>query len=76
MDYSPKARYALKKAAEGCCSKEWVKLDTGLRPPPFRLQYLKLDDERIIPGWWTGTGWDGRRIKKENNILEFKDGGG
>jgi hypothetical protein len=42
------------------------------KPEPFDLLMLELIDGRRIPGWWTGTIWDGRRVNIEQEVVAFK----
>jgi hypothetical protein len=44
------------------------------KPPPYDLLMLELDNGQRVPGWWTGTAWDGRRnVINENKVVAFKD---
>ena len=44
------------------------------RPRPFDLVFLKIEDvpEKILEGWWTGSGWDGAKITKDHKIVKWK----
>lgn len=40
-------------------------------PFPYDIVWLKTET-RIKPGWWTGTSWDGLRLKPEEKVLYWK----
>lgn len=47
------------------------------RPKPFDLMHLKVKrDGKFVkgslPGWWTGSSWDGQRFKEKDEIIYWK----
>jgi hypothetical protein len=40
-------------------------------PVPFDLVYVD-DGEKIVTGWWSGTFWDGLRLKKDTKVIKWK----
>ena len=40
-------------------------------PADYDLLYLKIKDKPRRIGWSVGTKWDGLKIKKEDEILEW-----
>ncbi len=49
----------------------WVDA-TKYIPEECDLVILRMDDDRSLPGWWTGNGWDGLRIKRKDKVLYWK----
>lgn len=44
----------------------WVAVDKAL---PFPYDLVNMDiNTKIIPGWWTGTSWDGLRLKEADIV--------
>jgi hypothetical protein len=41
-------------------------------PADFDLVYLRLERERTIPGWISGTNWDAIRLKSTDKVLYWK----
>ena len=44
----------------------------SLRPVPYLLVELALETGKHVPGWWTGTAWDGRRLKDGVAVLGYR----
>lgn len=47
------------------------------RPKPFDLVYLRVireGEERLkgVPGWWTGSSWDGQRLLSSDQVICWK----
>jgi hypothetical protein len=42
------------------------------KPIQFDIVALQLADGRVIPGWWTGTSFDGRRLKEGDKVIAFR----
>lgn len=40
-------------------------------PIPYDICYCKMKD-KVIPGWYNGHSWDGRKIKENDKILYWK----
>ncbi len=42
-------------------------------PSEFDLCHCKIENtETILPGWYTGMGWDGCNIKPAHKIIKWK----
>lgn len=51
-------------------SNKWADSSKFL-PKDFDLCYCKMK-EKTLPGWFTGTSWDGLNIKPESKVLSWK----
>lgn len=50
---------------------EWVPV-SYCTPEPYDLVLLALDTGSVVAGWWTGTSWDGHRLKSDTVVKAFK----
>lgn len=41
-------------------------------PIEYDLCFLKLKNNNVVFGWWTGSGWDGKKISKNDKVLFWK----
>ena len=58
----------------------WAKAER-FRPTPFALMSLRVkrknlegkEIEKTIPGWWTGSSWDGKSLETSDEVLYWKN---
>jgi hypothetical protein len=51
----------------------WVDIKDVL-PHPYDMHDLEIEGkERIYKGWWTGSGWDGLRIKPDMRVTRWRN---
>ena len=43
------------------------------RPFPYDLVNMKLQEQKVIAGWWTGLKWEGLRLKAKDKVVLWKD---
>ena len=42
-------------------------------PRRFDLVFLQIQDsEKVVEGWWTGTGWYGARLQPSEKVIRWK----
>lgn len=51
--------------------KEWIDVKEK-KPEKFDLVYMLFDNERVQPGWWTGTIWDCGKTMKGDKVIAWK----
>ena len=59
---------------------EWADA-ARFRPAPYALILMRVkrknlegkEVEKTIPGWWTGSSWDGRTYEKTDKVLYWKN---
>jgi hypothetical protein len=54
----------------------WFKV-SKYRPFPFDMTVVKVKRQgklidSIYPAWWTGDSWEGRKLKKEDQVVLWK----
>lgn len=49
----------------------WIEV-TKKKPEMFDLVVLATKGGKAIPGWWTGQGWDARRLKEEDEVIAWR----
>lgn len=52
-------------------SNGWADSKTDL-PGDFDLVYMKVGEKKIIPGWISGSSWNGLRLKSKDLIPYWK----
>ena len=45
---------------------------TKFLPGDFDLVNIKLEDNTFLSAWYTGVGWDGLVIKRDNKVKAWK----
>jgi hypothetical protein len=43
------------------------------KPQPFFLLWMILENRRTIPGWWTGSRFEGYRLKSTDAVIRWKN---
>lgn len=51
---------------------QWRCAINDKRPSPYVLLLLKLEDNHVKRGWWTGQAWDGLRVMEEDVVIQWK----
>lgn len=50
---------------------EWVNADQYL-PREYDICDLKMTTNIITRGWWTGQIWDGKKVKEDDIVKDWK----
>jgi len=51
----------------------WV-CNGDFKPLPYDIAFVEVEREnykRIIPAWWTGSSWMGRKLKDKDIVLKW-----
>ena len=69
-------RYPLTYSAVKYDREGWAKAEQ-VRPLPFDMTLLKVERQgkilaKFIPGWWNGDKWEGRKMKDEDKVINWK----
>jgi hypothetical protein len=50
----------------------WRWASDNKKPDPYDLLLLRLENEQVKSGWWTGQGWDGLKIRAQDAVIQWK----
>ena len=51
--------------------REWTNAESS-KPIPYALNNLKLENGEIVRGWWTGSSWDGLKLRRIDIVMFYK----
>jgi hypothetical protein len=42
------------------------------KPEPYSLNALLLKTGREVRGWWTGSSWDGIKVRENDTVIKWR----